>query len=299
MHQVLRFAPSPNGELHLGHARSAIVGFEIARALGGRFLLRIEDIDPDRSRASYIERMIDDLSFLGITWHEEVLQQSRRLGLYAQWAMRLEAQGLLYRCYASRTEIAAAAEHGALDPDGAPLHPGCDRVLSPAETDRRRSVGLPYALRIDMARALALVRSRPGTGPLTFVEFDEHAVASTITADPARWGDAVIVRKDVPASYHLACVVDDHLQGVTLVTRGADLQAATHLHRLLQALLGLPAPAYHHHRLILGPDGRKLSKSLRSTSLRELRAAGADAAELRRLAVEPSFDVAAWRRAVA
>lgn len=298
MAQVLRFAPSPNGELHLGHARSAIVGFEIARAVGGRFLLRIEDIDPGRSREAYIDGMIDDLRFLGITWDAEVLRQSQRFGLYADWAARLEAEGLLYRCYASRTEILAGADPGAVDPDGTPLYPGRARVLSQAETDRRRSAGMPFALRLDMARALEIARGKRSGWPLTIVEFDRHARSATREADPARWGDALIVRKEVPASYHLACVVDDYLQGVTLVTRGADLAAATDLHRLLQALLGLPAPAYHHHGLILGPDGRKLSKRLKSTSLRQLRAAGADASEIRRLAVEPSFDVAAWRRAV-
>jgi glutamyl-Q tRNA(Asp) synthetase len=298
MSHVLRFAPSPNGELHLGHARSAVIGFEIARAVGGRFLLRIEDIDPGRSREAYIDSMIDDLGFLGITWDGEVLRQSQRFGLYGAWAARLEAAGLLYRCYASRTEIQAAAEPGAVDPDGTPLYPGRARVLSQAETDRRRAAGMPFALRLDMVRALEVARSKRSDWPLTIAEFDEHALPTPREADPGRWGDAVIVRKDVPASYHLACIVDDYLQGVTLVTRGADLAAATDLHRLLQTLLGLPAPAYHHHALIFGPDGRKLSKSLKSPSLRELRVAGADAAEIRRLAIEQNFDVGAWRRAV-
>jgi len=273
---VFRFAPSPNGELHLGHALSALVGAGMARRLGGRFLVRIEDIDTRRCRPEYIEHILEDLAWLGIQWEEPVLRQSEQLPVYVEAARRLEAAGVLYPCYATRTEIAAAAFRGkgSVDPDGVPLYPGRDKVLSAAEAARRMESGAPCALRLDMARALDLAAGVLKGRPLTFTEVDLHGNPSQVPAQPAFWGDAVIVRKDLPASYHLAVVVDDARQGVTHVTRGLDLYPATGLHRLLQVLLGLPEPVYHHHRLVTDERGRKLAKSARDTSLKALRSQG-------------------------
>jgi glutamyl-Q tRNA(Asp) synthetase len=280
---VFRFAPSPNGELHLGHALSALIGYERARACGGRFLLRIEDIDKGRSRPHFVAGILADLAWLGLVWEEPVVFQSERLGAYGDAARRLEGMGLLYPCFASRAEIEAAAAGGARDPDGAPLYPGLFRGRDARELARRRAAGEPFALRIDMSRAMAAAAAMLGGTGLAFTELAEDGTARTVAADPARWGDAVIVRKDVATSYHLAVVVDDAWQGVTHVTRGRDLFAATDLHRLLQVLLGLPAPRYHHHRLITDASGRKLSKSARDTSLRSLREQGAMPADIRRM----------------
>lgn len=283
---TFRFAPSPNGRLHLGHALSALTGFEMARRLGGRFLVRIEDIDTTRSRPELIEAIFDDLRWLGLTWEEPVLQQSRHFDDYRAAADRLAAMGLLYPCFASRAEIAAALPADPpRDPDGAPLYPGLHRHLGADEIAARRNRGEPFALRLDMAAALARVRAMAGGRPLSFRACDEAGGASNeILADAGRWGDTVIVRKDTPASYHLACVIDDARQQVTHVTRGLDLLAATDIHVLLQALLGLPQPLYLHHRLLAAGDGRKLSKSAGDTSLDSLRRAGATPADIRRLA---------------
>jgi len=280
---VLRFAPSPNGELHLGHALSALTGYDWACRLGGRFLLRIEDIDTARSRAEFAAAICADLAWLGIRWEEPVRIQSRHFDDYRSAAARLADMGLLYPCFATRGEIAAAAKEAPqrLDPDGAVLYPGLHRHLPTAEIAARSARGEPYALRIDVEKAIAEARRLLDGAPLTLTALDAFGVATERVADPARWGDAVIVRKDVPASYHLAVVVDDALQGITHVTRGADLEAATDLHRLLQVLLGLPAPAYHHHPLISDSNGRKLSKSARDTSLRSLRDAGMTAEAVR------------------
>ena len=280
---VFRFAPSPNGPLHLGHALSALTGFDMARQAGGRFLVRIEDIDVTRCREEYVAGIFEDLAWLGIAWEEPVLRQSQHFANYAQAAQWLEAEGLLYPCFASRSDIEAASVPGALDPDGAAIYPGLHKGLTRGEIDRRMHDGERFALRIDMPRALAKARERLGGAPLTFTELDDRGVAQVIEAKPERWGDAVILRKDVPASYHLAAVVDDARQGVTHVTRGRDLYAATDLHRLLQVLLGLPEPRYHHHRLLTDADGRKLAKSARDTGLGELRASGATAAGVRRM----------------
>jgi glutamyl-Q tRNA(Asp) synthetase len=278
---VFRFAPSPNGELHLGHALSALVGWEAAKAAGGRFLLRIEDIDMGRSRPEYVAGILADLRWLGLAWEEPVLFQSTRFAAYAEAARRLEAMGLLYPCFATRAEIEAAAAGGASDPDGAQLYPGLWKGRPETDIARRKAAGEPFALRLDVGRALAAARTRLAGCPLTFTERGEDGRPQTIAADPALWGDAVIVRKDTPASYHLAVVVDDAWQGVTHVTRGRDLYAATHLHRLLQVLLGLPEPIYRHHRLITDARGRKLAKSARDTSLRCLRESGLTPAEVR------------------
>ena len=287
---VFRFAPSPNGELHLGHALSALVGYERAKAAGGRFLLRIEDIDIGRTRQEFVTGIFEDLNWLGLTWEEPVLFQSQRFEAYRAATQQLEALGLIYPCFATRSEIEAAAP-GALDPDGAPLYPGLWKGRTAAEIARMRDKGIPMALRIDMEAALRAASARLSGLPLTFSELDENGVPQTMEARPERWGDAVIVRKDVPTSYHLAVVVDDAWQGVTHVTRGRDLLAATDLHRLLQVLLDLPEPVYHHHRLILDESGRKLAKSAGDTSLRELKAEGVSPAEVRRrvgLAVAPA-----------
>jgi len=279
---VFRFAPSPNGELHLGHALSALIGFERARAMAGRFLLRIEDIDAGRTRSQFVAGIFEDLHWLGLTWAEPVVRQSERMAAYAAAAERLKAMGLLYPCFASRAEIMAAAP-AALDPDGAPLYPGLYRTAPAAEVARRQANGEPFALRLDMARALAAAKTKLGGRRLMFNEGDDRGGARRIAAHPELWGDAIIVRKDVATSYHLAVVVDDAWQGVTHVTRGRDLFAATDLQRLLQLLLDLPEPAYQHHRLIRDANGRKLAKSTGATSLRELRRRGLSAADVRRL----------------
>jgi glutamyl-Q tRNA(Asp) synthetase len=287
---VFRFAPSPNGHLHLGHVRSALMGHSLAAGVGGRFLVRMEDIDTARCHPQYIASIFDDLAWLGLSWETPVRQQSRHFDAYRAATETLLTAGLLYPCYASRAELAAAADTGRTDPDGVPLYPGHRPCLSPRETARRRDRNEPFALRLDMQQAIAVARARLGAGPLTFAEFGGTGLNGTrgvtgqgqvIEAHPERWGDPVIVRRDTPSSYHLSVVVDDALQGVTHVTRGRDLFAATDLHRLLQVLLGLPVPLYHHHALIMGPDGRKLSKSAGAPSLQSLRAAGLSVQDVR------------------
>jgi len=280
---VFRFAPSPNGELHLGHALSAILGFEQARSSGGRFLLRIEDIDAGRSRPAFVAGIFKELRWLGLAWEEPVVFQSQRMAAYGAAAQRLQDMGLLYPCFATRTEIEAAAAPHARDPDGAPLYPGLYKGRDADELARRQATGEPFALRLDLAKALTAAAEKLNGDPLTFTELAEDGTPQTIAARPERWGDAVIVRKDVPTSYHLAVVVDDAWQGVTHVTRGQDLYAATDLHRLLQVLLDLPAALYWHHRLITDAAGRKLAKSARDTSLKSLRESGHRPADIRRL----------------
>ena len=281
---VFRFAPSPNGYLHLGHALSALIDFDMARAAGGRFLLRIEDIDTTRCRPEFEAAITEDLAWLGITWEQPVRRQSEHLDAYAQALARLEEMGLIYPSFESRAEIARlVAERERMtpwprDPDGAPLYPGDGKRIASAERARRIAAGEAYALRLDMNVAIAR------TGTLAFAEAggDGDRSHETIVAAPDAWGDVVLARKETPTSYHLSAVVDDALQGVTHVVRGQDLLAATSVHRVLQVLLGLPAPIYHHHRLILDQDGRKLSKSTRATALRELRAQGVTPADVRR-----------------
>lgn len=270
---VFRFAPSPNGALHLGHALSALVGFDMARQMGGRFLVRIEDIDTVRCRPDLIEAALADLAWLGLSWEEPVLRQSQHFGVYGEAARRLEAMGLLYPCFATRAEIAAAANPDALDPDGALLYPGLYKSAPAAEIERRKARGEPFALRLHLDRAVALAATKTKL-PLTFTAIDAHGHRQVVPAQPERWGDAVIVRKDTPTSYHLSVVVDDARQGITHVTRGEDLLAATGIHRLLQVLLDLPEPVYHHHHLITDETGRKLAKSAGDTSLAALRAQG-------------------------
>jgi glutamyl-Q tRNA(Asp) synthetase len=285
---ITRFAPSPNGDLHLGHALSAITGFDLAQRHGGRFILRIEDIDLQRTREEHVVHILEDLRWLGLTWDEPVLRQSTRFDTYASAVASLRERGLLYPCFATRSEIenAVAFSHAGVDPDGAPLYPGLYKHLPEGEIERRMAAGERACLRLDMDRALAAASACLRGQPLTFREWngDRASPPHLISADPTRWGDAIIVRKDTPTSYHLAVVVDDAAQDVTHVVRGQDLYAATDLQRLLQVLLDLPEPAaYHHHPLVLDPTGRKLSKSLRDTSLRELRAGGASPAHIRSL----------------
>ncbi len=269
---VTRFAPSPTGYLHLGHAHSALFGWRKARAESGRFLLRIEDIDPVRCRPEFEAAIMEDLAWLGLDWDGAVRRQSEHLEEYGAAIEKLRALGVFYPCFCSRKDIAAAiaAPHG---PEG-PLYPGTCRAL-PADLARaRQERGEPYALRLDAAKALDL------TGPLTFRDEREGLVQ----ARPESLGDVVLARRDAPASYHLCVTLDDHLQGVTLVTRGLDLFHATHVHRLLQSILGLNVPAYAHHLLLTNAAGERLSKRDKAASLRALRQAGRSAAEARALA---------------
>jgi len=315
---VTRFAPSPTGRLHLGHAYSALRAHDFARERGGTFLLRIEDIDPGRSRAEHVAGIMEDLRWLGVDWDGEPVLQSARLPLYREALGRLVRQGLLYPCFCTRREIeaeiaaSASAPHpglgsGAGGPEG-PVYPGTCRRLKDAE--RQLLLGeKPHAWRLDMAAALSAMGSPPafaggaGGGPSS--SFNEHeelalsrsphprplpeiregrltwlAAGTRIPADPAQFGDVVLARKDAPVSYHLAVTVDDAAQGVTDVVRGEDLRAATHVHCLLQALLDLPSPSYHHHQLIAGSDGRRLAKRHGAPTLADLRGAGADPGEL-------------------
>ncbi|ACL56837.1 tRNA glutamyl-Q(34) synthetase GluQRS [Methylobacterium nodulans] len=271
---VFRFAPSPNGRLHLGHAYSALLNAAFADRMQGRLILRLEDIDITRCRPELIAAMLDDLRWLGLPFEEPVRRQSAHFAEYAAALDRLRARGLVYPCFCSRREIAAASH--ARDPDGAPLYPGTCRSLAAAEAEARIAAGEPHAWRLDMGQARAAC-----PGPLVIESFDEAGAVTQRLAAPERWGDAVLARKDAPTSYHLAVVHDDALQGVTHVVRGRDLDAATDLHRLLQALLGLPAPRYHHHALLVDAEGGKLAKSRGSEPLAALRARGVTAAELR------------------
>jgi glutamyl-Q tRNA(Asp) synthetase len=282
---VTRFAPSPTGPLHLGHAYAALVAHDLARAVNGRFLIRLEDIDASRCRPEYEAALFEDLSWLGLRWDGPVWRQSDRLPAYAAALARLDALGVLYPCFCTRRDIAAeiARAGGAPhDADGALLYPGTCRGLDPGERVRRIAAGASYALRLDLAGAMALAIRDHG-GPLVFDEqgAGPNGEHGRIVADPAPLGDVVLARKDVPASYHLAVVVDDAAQDVTVVTRGEDLFSATHLHRLLIALLGLPLPGWHHHPLVRDDVGRRLAKRDGARSLAALRAAGADPAAIR------------------
>ncbi|HEY0223542.1 MAG TPA: glutamate--tRNA ligase family protein [Pseudolabrys sp.] len=324
---VFRFAPSPNGYLHLGHALSALLNADRARATKGKALLRIEDIDETRCRPEYETAIYEDLAWLGLAFAPPVRKQSQHYDDYRTALIRLDAMGLIYPSFESRAEIAALAV--GQDPDGAPLYTGAAKSLSAGERARRIEAGEPYALRLDMAAALSFLTSPlegevarrrvsggereggrqqiqtktsdtplPNPPPqggrekevaapplnLTWSESGAGPNGETgiVKADPAAWGDVILARKETPTSYHLAVVVDDAAQGVTDVVRGRDLFHATSVHRLLQALLELPQPRYHHHRLILDAQDRKLSKSTQATGLRELRAAGASPADIRK-----------------
>ncbi len=276
---VSRFAPSPNGYLHIGHAYSALVNQRLAERLGGRLLLRMENIDLGRCRPDYEAAIKDDLAWLGLAWERPERRQSEHFSSYARALDRLREEGLAYPCFCSRADLARAAaerERWPRDPDGAPIYAGVCKHMSAAERERRLAAGQAAAIRIDMEEA-----RRRLSGRLGWREFGETDVVRDVAAEPALWGDTIIGRRDVPASYHIAVVVDDAEQGVTDVARGMDLFNATSLHRLLQALLGLPAPRYRHHRLLLDENGAKLSKSARAKSIRSLREEGVSAPELR------------------
>ncbi|WP_315755937.1 MULTISPECIES: tRNA glutamyl-Q(34) synthetase GluQRS [unclassified Bradyrhizobium] len=283
MPPVFRFAPSPNGYLHLGHAYSALLNFQCAQQSGGRLLLRIEDIDPTRCRPEFEQAIYEDLAWLGIAWERPVRRQSEHLAEYGAALERLQGMGLVYPSFESRAEVARmVAQRDAegrwpRDPDGAPLYPGTATSLSGARRAALMAGGAPYALRLDMAAAVA----RAGRAA-----WDEHGAGPSgesgrVEARPEAWGDVVLARKETPTSYHLSVVIDDALQGVTEVVRGQDLFHATSVHRLLQVLLGLPAPAYWHHQLIRDAQGHKLSKSTQATGLRALRAEGVSPTEIR------------------
>jgi glutamyl-Q tRNA(Asp) synthetase len=286
---VFRFAPSPNGYLHLGHALSAALNFDMAQRGGGRFLLRIEDIDATRCRPEYEAAIVEDLAWLGLRWDEPVLRQSARSDAYKAALLQLDSLGLVYPSFESRAGIARlVAERDRAgpwprDPDGVPLYPGAGRSLPAGKRRQRIEAGDPFALRLDAGAAVALARSRGSALNWTETGAGPDGETGTVAADPAAWGDVVLARKDVPGSYHLSVVVDDAHQGVTHVVRGQDLFHATSLHRLLQELLGLPAPVYHHHRLIRDAGGLKLSKATGATGLRDLRAAGATPHDIRRM----------------
>jgi len=273
---VTRFAPSPTGLLHLGHAYAALFAWVCARGAGGRFLLRIEDIDRSRCRPEFTDAILEDLAWLGLEWDGPVRRQSQHFADYRGSLDRLAAAGLIYPCFCTRAAILAEIAGAGAAPHGSegPLYPGTCRALSVDERQTRIAAGETYALRLDMAQAVARV------GPLEW----EDSETGRIAADPSSHGDVVLARKDTPASYHLAVTVDDAIQGVTLVTRGRDLFGATHVHRLLQALLDLPTPRYWHHRLLTDASGKRFAKRDRALALRALREAGKTPAEVREMA---------------
>jgi glutamyl-Q tRNA(Asp) synthetase len=274
MSETTRFAPSPTGLLHLGHAYAALFAHDYARSSGGRFLVRIEDIDATRSRPEFEAALFEDLAWLGLRWEEPVRRQSEHFADYAAALARLQAMDLLYPCFCTRREIQdeiARAGHAPQGPDGA-LYPGTCRNLNATEAADRIAKGNTYAMRLHVSKAVA--------------QFSESLLWEDLergicTATPAIFGDVVLARKETPASYHLAVVVDDALQGISLVTRGEDLLPASHLHRLLQELLDLPVPRWHHHRLILDAQGRRLAKRDDAKSLRALRSEGWTAERVR------------------
>jgi glutamyl-Q tRNA(Asp) synthetase len=285
--RVFRFAPSPNGRLHLGHAYSALLNQKLAQEAGGRLIVRIEDIDPTRSAAEFERGIMEDLAWLGVDWEGPVRRQSEHMDAYRVHIDRLIAEDLVYPAFMSRGEMRAhIAEAGVsggkwpTDPDGAALYPDHDRLLPARDRRKRIESGAPFAWRLDMERAVARI-ARPlswqerGNGP--------DGETGVVRAEPARWGDVILGRRETPTSYHLSVVTDDAVQGVTDVVRGRDLFHATAVHRLLQELLGLPAPRYLHHDLVFGEDGRKLSKSRGDTALSALRAQGRTPEDIRRM----------------
>ncbi|PKQ09433.1 MAG: tRNA glutamyl-Q(34) synthetase GluQRS [Alphaproteobacteria bacterium HGW-Alphaproteobacteria-12] len=288
---VLRFAPSPNGWLHLGHAYSALFAHDMALTLGARFLLRIEDIDTGRCRPEYEQAIYEDLAWLGIEWEEPVRRQSEHFSDYEHALKQLRDMGLVYPCFATRKEIQDTIVASGIplanwptDPDGAPVYPGIYKNIPHDRLNELMWEGRTYAWRLDMEKAHRRAQQIAGA-PIVFHEEGESPAGhkGLLPVKPERFGDVVLARKDAPASYHLAVTVDDALQGVTLVTRGQDLFAATYIHRILQVLLGLPEPRYHHHGLIRDKEGRRLSKSAKDLGLRELRASGHTRGVIRRM----------------
>ncbi|MBO6542675.1 MAG: tRNA glutamyl-Q(34) synthetase GluQRS [Alphaproteobacteria bacterium] len=286
-----RFAPSPNGQLHLGHAFSALFAANIAKKQGGQFLLRIEDIDVGRCREEYVADIYEDLQWLGLSWEMPVRRQSAHFPDYEAALKKLRALKVVYPCFATRREIEQAITDSGIglerwprDPDGALIYPGLYKDMASEERSHFLWEGRSYAWRLDMEKALNLA-TEINRGPVTFVEAEGGPNGETgqQIIQPDLFGDVIIARKDVPTSYHLAVVVDDALQGITHVTRGLDLYPATYIHRLLQILLDLPEPLYSHHRLIVDSDGRRLSKSARDKGLKDLRTAGQSPADIRRM----------------
>ena len=287
---VFRFAPSPNGELHLGHAYSALLNQQMAREAGGKFLLRIEDIDQVRCTAGFERQMLDDLEWLGLEWDDAPRRQSEHFGEYLSALETLEAEGLIYPSTATRGEIKRqiitrqkTGEVWPHDPDGVPHYPGNERNLNAAEREKIKHATRNYSLRLDMERTLksgifanrSLAWFETGQGP--------EGQTGNIRCEPEQWGDVLLGRKNIPASYHLSCVLDDAIQGITHIVRGQDLFYATSIHRLIQEILGLPVPQYHHHNLVLDEDGHKLSKSRRDTSLKQLRQIGASLLDVKKM----------------
>lgn len=293
---LFRFAPSPNGWLHLGHAFSALTVFDRARAAQGRFILRIEDIDIGRTRAEYVEGIYQDLKWIGLSWENPVRRQSECFPAYEEALQCLRKMDLLYPCFATRKEIIDTITDGGIpldrwprDPDGGLVYPGIYKGISEPERSNLLWEGRSFAWRLDMSKAKALAEKING-GPISFQESGPQNLPTptsrthTIcTITPERFGDVILARKDVPTSYHLAVTVDDADQGITDVVRGQDLFAATDIHRLLQVLLGFPAPRYHHHRLIRDDTGRRLAKSARDQGIREWRQKGLSPADIRKM----------------
>jgi len=284
---TFRFAPSPNGDLHLGHAYSALLNRQLANDTGARMLLRVEDIDTTRCTPEFEAGIYRDLEWLSVRWEEPVRRQSEHFGEYRAALEKLIAQELVYPAFMSRGDIRAfisererRGRDWPRDPDGAPLYPAIDKALPMKERRARIAEGVPFAWRLDIAAALSRLDRN-----LFWTEFEDTTLSSTrhVQARPQDWGDIILARRDTPTSYHLSVVLDDALQGVTHVVRGMDLFHATAVQRLLQQLLDLPQPSYFHHPLILAPDGRKLSKSLQDTGLAALRAAGATPQDIRRM----------------
>jgi len=273
---VTRFAPSPTGLLHLGHAYSALIGWRAARQAGGKFFLRIEDIDASRCREAFVGTIIEDLKWLGLDWDGAVRRQSQHLDDYRAALEKLDAMALIYPCFCTRAAIKAEVARAVDAPQGeeGPLYPGTCRGLSQSERARRRAAGENFALRLDITKAVALA------GALSWVDEGRGRIAAT----PEKFGDVVLARKDTPTSYHLAVTVDDALQGITLVTRGEDLFAATHIHRLLQALLDLPTPRYRHHKLLTDASGKRFAKRDKALTLGALREAGRTPSEVHAMA---------------
>jgi glutamyl-Q tRNA(Asp) synthetase len=285
--RVFRFAPSPNGRLHLGHAYSALLNRKLARRAGGRLLLRIEDIDVARCTPEFEAGILDDLDWLGIEWEHPVRRQSDHFADYEKALAKLVAEGLAYPAFMSRGEIRAhiadaekTGRRWPRDPDGTPHYPGVERNLADRKRRHLMASGTPYAWRLDMTKALScfpqeLTWHEAGKGP--------DGQAGLVKADPGKWGDVILARREIPTSYHLSVVIDDALQGITDIVRGRDLFHATSIHRLLQQILRLPEPRYRHHDLVAGPDGRKLSKSNRDTALYEMRQTGSTPDDIRNL----------------
>lgn len=277
---LFRFAPSPNGPLHLGHAYSVLLNEKLAKAQNGSLLLRIEDIDKARSSNTHIAAIHRDLHWLGLSFGQPVRYQSAHLDEYKPYIQQLKAAGLLYPCFASRGEIRAAPNNGQTDPDGAPLYPGLYKNLTKAEQTTRIESGTPYALRLDMEQAINQAKAL-SNGILSYNEIDEAGQVTQKPITPERWGDVIIARKDIETSYHLSVTVDDHLQNITHIVRGRDLEASTDIHRILQIILGFDEPLYHHHELIL-LEREKLSKSKKHMSLFEMRSTGITAPDIRK-----------------